>query len=475
MSGLTPEGFTRQRLPEIKADLDQRLTTALGPINVKPDSVIGQIIGALAEAYDTAMQMLEANYLAMYPQSAEGAALDGAVSFVGLERLPATATVVTAAAYGKEGTLIPAGSIARASAEYRSTSDVVISRSNALDVEFQVDTLSDSEPYQILLGGASYTFQPSVGATRDSILNGLAALVDTTRFFTSVSNGRLRVYAADSVTPFAVTLDTKLSITKRGSPVVFVAADTGANAAPVGALSIIGTPINGWDAVYNLGAGDIGRDRESDTELRLRHAQSVRATGSATVEAIRARMLAEVDGVTSIQIYENRGDTPTDDGIPPHAFQCVVIGGTNSEIGAQLWKTKPAAIETFGNVSVTVTDSNGDPQTVHFSRAVPKYIWFSVTVDSLNTEETLPVGADAAIKQAIVDYGNAFVGVGDDIVLQKFYGPIYAGVPGIGHLTIQCAVTDALDETPVYSSENILIGKPEGPVFSVDTITVTGV
>lgn len=471
---LTESGFDRKRLPEVKADFDQRFTDALGPVNTNADSTLGQIIGIFAEALDNAYEQLQDVYDSQYPYSAEGTSLDGAVAFVGLERLPATATVVTGAAYGVEGTLVPAGSLARADIQYTSTSDVIISRANALDVEIEVATVTNSAAYQILAGGESVTYTSDASATKAEILAGLAALFSA-NYVATVTGEKLRVYRKDGITPFTLTVDTKLNITKRGSPVVFVASETGARACPAGALNIIDTPILGWDSLSNLVAGTMGRDLESDTALRIRHASSVRATGSATVEAIKARMLADVPEVTSIQIYENRTAIASADGIPPHAFESVVVGGADSTVANQLWETKPAAIETHGNVTVMVSDSAGDLQTVKFSRPTPKYAWITVAVNSLNTEETLPTTAVAAIKAAVLAYANSNIGIGDDIIIQRFYGPIYASVSGIGAMTITASLTNAPTDTPTYGSANIAVLKAENAIFELARITVTGV
>lgn len=471
---LTADGFSRPRLPTIKADYDARATDALGPVNTNPDAVIGQILGIFSEALDNAYEQLQDVYDSQYPFSAEGTSLDGAVAYVGLERLPATATVATAVAYGVEGTLIPAGSLARADIQYASTSDVIISRANALDVEIEVATVTNSAAYQILAGGESVTYTSDASATKAEILAGLRALFSA-NYVATVTGEKLRVYRADGITPFTLTVDAKLSITKRGSPVVFVASETGSRALPAGALSIIDTPVLGWDSLSNLAAGAIGRDLESDTALRVRHASSVRATGSATVEAIKARMLADVPEVTSIQIYENRTAVTSDDGIPPHAFESVVVGGADAEVAGQLWMTKPAGIETHGNVTVNVTDSTGDLQVVKFSRPTPKYAWITVAVTSLNSEEALPLTAVAAVKQAVLDYANVNIGVGDDIIIQRLYGPIYSSVSGIGSMTITAALTSTSTGTPTYGSANIAVLKAENTVFSLDRITVTGV
>lgn len=470
---LTENGFERPRLPEIKTTYDGLFTDALGPLNTNPDAVIGQIIGIFSAALDDANEAMQNTHDAMYPATATGTSLDGAVSYVGLSRLPATETIVTAAAYGSEGTVIPAGSAARTSSMlYFSTSDVVISRASALDVEIEVGTLTNSASYQIVAGGVSVTYVSDSSATATEILNGLAALFPD-QFIASVSNDVLRLRSSDGVTPFAITVDTKLTITRRSSPVVFRAETTGADVVPVGALTAIESAIAGWDELYNLAAGDTGRDVETDAELRARHAAAVNSIGSATVEAIRSRILSNVDSVTSCRIYENRTSLPVD-GIPAHAFESIIQGGNSQDIAEELWLRKPAGIETYGNVSVSVADSNGDLQTVSFSRPVTVYGWARVTVNALNTEETLPDTAVAGIKQAVLDYAAANFGIGDDIITQRFYGAIYSAVTGIGQITVETDLTTLPTDTPIYSTANATVGRVELPVFALDRVTVVG-
>ena len=473
--GLTTEGFSRDRLADIKTEYDALVTDALGPVNTNADSVIGQLEGIWAEGLDNVQEALQDTYDSMYPSSAEGTSLDGAVEFVGLSRIPASATVVTACAYGTEGTVVPAGSIAHSDVTYTSTSDVNISRANALDVEIEVNTVSNSASYNIYAGGASSTYVSDADATATEICAGLAASIASDDLLAVATGETLRITAADGESPFALTIDAKLTITKRGSPVVFVCDTKGATVCPIGALINIDSPLVGWDELYNLRAGDIGRNVETDTELRARHATGVRASGSATVEAIKSRMLADVDAVTSVQIYENRSMYPTSDGMPAHSFETVVVGGVDTDIAEQLWLTKPAGIETYGNVSISVSDSAGDTHVVSFSRSVQKYAWVNVQVDSINPEESLPSSAALNIKQSIVNYANANIGTGDDIIIQRIYGPVFYGVSGLGGITITIAVTDSISGTPSYVSSNISISKAQNAVFDISRITVSGV
>lgn len=473
--GLTTDGFSRDRLADIKSEYDALVTDALGPVNTNADSVIGQLEGIWAEGLDNVQEALQDTYDSMYPSTAEGTSLDGAVEFVGLSRIPASATIVTAAAYGVEGTVVPARSIAHADVTYTSTSNVVISRANALDVTIEVGTVANSSSYNVYAGGASSTYVSSSTASASEICTGLAAAIASDDLLAVANSGTLRITAADGVSPFALTIDTKLTITKRGSPVVFVCDNVGATVCPVGALINIDSPLDGWTELYNLAVGATGRDVETDTALRARHANGVRATGSATVEAIRSRMLADVDSVTSIKIYENRTNVTSSDGIPAHAFESVIVGGNDSDVANQLWLTKPAGIETYGNTSINVTDGGGDLQVVKFSRPVNKYVWMNVNIDSLNPEESLPVGSTVSIKEAIMNYASVNISNGTDIILQRFKGPVYDAVDGIGDMTITAGLTDIIDGTPVYLSSNITVAKSEVAVFDITRLTVTGI
>lgn len=77
--GVTPSGFARKPFAQILADLEAALAapSRFGPGVIQtPESPLGQINGALAEAISSLWELAEATYASIDPDQAEGARLD---------------------------------------------------------------------------------------------------------------------------------------------------------------------------------------------------------------------------------------------------------------------------------------------------------------------------------------------------------------------------------------------------------------
>lgn len=467
---LTAAGLERPRLDELKTAIDTDIASVLGPVNTNADSVLGQLTGIQSAALDDAYEDLQDTYDAMYPASAEGVSLDRAVSFLGIVRIPAAPSVVTTAVYGTEGTIVPVNALAHADAQYFNTSAVTITANSVIDCTVTVGTVADSTLYTVNLSGFPYSYTSGVGATAATILNGLASVI--AGFTTSVINDVLRISSLDGQTPFIFSVSANLVKDSFGSPAIFVCTTSGKRECPIGSLAFIDTPIFGWIAINNLIAGAGSRDVESDIDLRLRHSNSSRVTGSATVKAIRARLLQEVPGVSAVSIFENRSHLY--DGLqPPHSFESIVQGGTDQAVAENIWENKPAGIETYGNVSIQITDDNGDLQPINFSRPVAQYAWVRITVNALYPEEDLSSSTAQAIIDAVLAEGNS-LSVGEDVITQRFIGPIYNNTTGLGLITIETALTVTPAGPPTYTTANKAIDRNEIASFDSVRITVVG-
>lgn len=139
------------------------------------------------------------------------------------------------------------------------------------------------------------------------VAKNLSAMINTSSEVNSswTTGPTFTITAVDTDNSYSISVGSLLQITSTGTPVIFLAQNFGAVAAPSGSLVNILTPVAGWNSVTNLQAGATGRDIETDQALRLRRALSLRLAGAATVESIRARILQGVPSVTSVTIFEN--------------------------------------------------------------------------------------------------------------------------------------------------------------------------
>lgn len=157
-------------------------------------------------------------------------------------------------------------------------------------------------------------------------------------------------------------------------------------------------------------------------------------------------------------------------GRPPKSFETVVEGGTDQAVALKIWQLKPAGIQTFGNTNVIITDSQGNPQGINFTRATPIYLWATVVL-VLNPQETFPTNGQELVADAIKAYGDT-LGVGIDVFIQRVQAAVFT-VPGIASATVQLARTPTPSTTPAYGSIDIDIGPTEISIWDLSRITVS--
>jgi len=246
------------------------------------------------------------------------------------------------------------------------------------------------------------------------------------------------------------------------------ATSTGPIVAVAGTLTVIETPVTGWSSVTNpLDADPIGSDLENDPDFRIRRLEEIAIAGRATTEAVRSQLLA-LDGVSAVVVFENDLWVVDPDGRPPKSLDIVVENGDEDEIAERIFDVVAAGIETIGDITKIVTDSQSFAQTVKFSRPTPVNIWveLDLTVDS----NVYPANGDDQVKAAVVAYGDA-LGIGKDVIV---YGsdPIlscaFKDIPGITDAVIRVGKTS----TPT-TDDNVVIEPREVADFDTSRITVT--
>ena len=471
--GLSSDGFLIKRQPQIISDLESAIKSLWPNANVDPESVFGQLIGVVSKPYIDLWELAELVYLSQWPSSAEGVSLDYVLSYNGLTRLESTRTTVKAGLKGTAPTLIQEGKQIKSTDNneiYELIADTYITNLDQQEMFVTVDEVKDSTTYSITIDTTVYDIDSGIGATKNSIAQALVDDItgDSGAIVTAslLSNDNIHIERK------SVNFDTVVSADLSWhSAANFQAINYGKIFAPSNTLTIIETPVSGWSAVNNFLAGTPGRDIETDAEARLRREDSLQVVGAGVLEAIVARMLQDVDGVTQVKGYENRTDVTDGDGRPPHSIEIVVEGGTDEDIGNQLWNTKGGGINTYSSSSdyYDITDSNGDLQRMYFTRPILKYAWVKIAINEYYDEETFPADGIDQIEAAVLAWANSTFEIGLDIIPQRFHTPVFT-IPGLEKVTVSIATTDTPGGTPSYQLTTIAISGTQLAVFDAGRI-----
>ena len=242
---------------------------------------------------------------------------------------------------------------------------------------------------------------------------------------------------------------------------------TAVNSGPVvalaGSITQIDTPIFGWQTVTNIADATEGTDRETNAELRERRSTSTQSAGQNLADSLFGQ-LSNLDNVTSARVISNGTDVTSPEGIPAHQFLSIIQGGLNEDIAQIVWNNTPQGISSFGAITEQITDSQGFPQDVKFSRPTEKDIYFLVTV---TTDTNYPGNGDLDIANNILAFGNVNYGIGDDVILSQFYTPVNS-VLGVISIDIKISFT-----APATGTSNLTIAFDEIANYDISFITVS--
>lgn len=254
----------------------------------------------------------------------------------------------------------------------------------------------------------------------------------------------------------------------------FLADTTGPLSALAGSTWTIATPVTGWASVLNAADATLGRDRETDGELRARALQAINAGPGSAPDSIRTALLG-LAGVTEAIVIENRSILPDLDGRPGKSFEIVIRGGTDQAIADQIWHSKSVGSETAttvaaaNQVSASVNDSAGNPQTIRFSRPDLIPVWVEV---DYTPRSSAPTDVAARIQQAILDF-DAAVEIGQDVTPTDVEQAILC-YPGLGGVFSSLTLRMGLSASPPIAQQ-VPAALTQLPDFDSGRITITRV
>jgi len=476
--GVTPAGFILKRLQEISDEMRSNAQIQLPSIDTTPDSVPGTMIDVIAESEAEQWQLVQTIYNARYPSTAQGIQLDLIGQINAIKRLAPQKSRVFEGFEGTNSTVIPAGTQLKSDRGdiYETPVEKLLDNTKTNQIEVETITVIDSHTYIIIIDSNSVDYISSGSATKEEITNGIIAAINAQTLFLLVeateidaSLGTFYITSNDGERAFEVTLNLDFQLNKFWTPIKIQTQEPGILEAGAGTITTIVTPISGLDSVINFTDVIVGDNLQSDDDYRLRLFEEVRRLGGGSLEAIKDRILNNVDGVIQVRAFEN--DTMIIEPVtlrPPKSIEILVEGGDDQDIAEELWIAKGGGIETFGTESVIITDSQGSLRNIHFSRPVKAYIWFKITL-IVNTD--FPADGADLIKENITLTGRSRFGIGDEILIQEFYCPIYE-VEGIENAIIEIQKTPDLTPPVSYVTTNLTLADDESPLFDTTRIEV---
>lgn len=390
--GFTPTGFLAKPLSQIATEIDAGLQTILGKsAGTNPDGTIpidtaaGQMKIWLVDREAGFWDLLQAAVAQFDPNAATGAGQDAVCSITGTVREPAQFSSVVSTCTGTPNTILAIGRVSTVSTTATRWDSAIAL--NLLDPNYPSSTIAAVAAWaqsNVYAAGARVTangnvYQCTIGGTSLGSGTGPAG---TTPGVPITDN---------SVTWVFVGIGTGAVDVK------FVAEIAGAFGAVPNALNQIATPVQGWSSINNLVGATVGQAQEIDSALRVRRDAELAATGNAVVNAIRSRLLLLNQNSTdplhlpilACTPFHNDTDLTDANNVPPHAVEVLVLYAgadnptTNQDIANAVFASVGAGIATTGNQTATVVDSQGNNQTVKWSKPtqVPVYATLVVGYD----------------------------------------------------------------------------------------------
>lgn len=429
MAGLSREGLEIKRLRDVIRELEQEAKRQYGEdAATDVNSVLGRALRIVAPATSDVWESVEQVYDSFNPYKASGSSLDALAALGGLTRYDSQPTTSPVVLVADKDTTLPAGSLASSTftkEQFALRNPVFFNLNNVIAVQIEPVNAVEGNTYTITFDNSDVSYTALAGDTVQDILTGLQSAFSGILEFdvtipTDLDYNVLYIASQETFRTYNFELSPNLvprQITKLGNVEAVV---RGPKEQPEGTIDKVAEPIRGWVSVRNPVDAETGTYRETDTELRLRFARTKETRASNTLEAIYSD-ISSLLGVEEVTAYENVKAVEDARGFPPHSITTIVEGGSAIEIGKAIWKNKPAGIETFGNTTVTIVDSQGFNQDIDFIRPVEVPVYIDLTITALQ-------GFDAKgpeqIKQAIIDFLDSKYGVGDNIIYSRLYTPI---------------------------------------------------
>jgi uncharacterized phage protein gp47/JayE len=248
-----------------------------------------------------------------------------------------------------------------------------------------------------------------------------------------------------------------------GIDVGAIALQAGNVSALANTITVIATPVLGWQTVNNAADALPGSDMETDAELRIRQAQSTSLPAQTPIQSILAAV-SNLNGVNRSAIYENNGGTIDANGLPPHSISVVVDGGDSLEIAQTIEAKKTPGTDTFGTTSITVQDPAGLSVTINYFTLVQVPVYVTITIRPMSAYASITA---SVIATAVINFINT-IPIGDSVYYNWLLG--VASLDGNVTFRVIGLTVDVVPNPTAVA--DVFIAFNQAPVININNVTI---
>lgn len=459
--GVTPQGFVPKRLDVIMEEIHADLTKGFGvDTTLNPESFLNVLVTGFADKVAELWEVQQDVYYSLYPSSAEDLSLDNAVQFGGIRRIGDQPTYYPMHCTGKDGTVIPAGTIIASTTnpEVRFTApqSKAISRDSFNRAVVKIVALQPDSTYTVGINGELYKAASGPEPSAQQIIQDLCSALADGEYAASVDGDFLHIRDTSLQRSSTLMLSENLTTESVTTISNFASVNYGKVILPNGTITKIITNVDGLKECANLIPPIYGRLRETNTELRQSYMKRIYVRSDGMLESIESAIIDNVQGIISVRAYENKSNVWDSEGRPPHCVEIVADGGSEIEIARQILRKKAGGIQTHGSVKVEIPDLFGRTIPVNFNRPQFVYVWMRITLTIASGQSVPPNYAELA-KESIIGQ-SVGLNVGDWVYPQKFIGELYRKIAGVSFVNIGVFSTTEPGAVPTeYAEGNVSI------------------
>ena len=229
-------------------------------------------------------------------------------------------------------------------------------------------------------------------------------------------------------------------------------------------IEIVSLPLGVTDVILGENPKiDIGRERETDEEYKVRFRNQKNINSKATRRANFANLVKYVDDESYLNIIDKKNDNSM------NAGEVKIIANHNTTdtiFGTAIFDTIADGVDTIGTTSLTVKDDSNQDVTINWINA--SFVEIAIKADVKKKSGYLFTSVANAVKEAILNYvQNRIYGLGQTVYSNEFIIPIFQ-TEGVENATnIKVSVNGSSNWV-----EELSINGTSLAMFSADWITI---